>query len=217
MTAVYEHNARTEPTRKPERAIYEADAINAVLDEALVCHVAYIVDGEPRILPTLHVRVGDQLFIHGSTGARLMRAAGESIPVSVCVTLMDGIVFARSWFDHSINYRSVIIHGEATPVTERDAKWDAMVALMEHVAPGRAAGSRDANKREFAATSILRIPLAESSLKHRSGPPGVDEIDRESPFWDGVMPARTVFGPPIPACDLPVPGYLANYRRGAAK
>lgn len=213
MTATYEANARTTPTRKPERATHEIDAVNAVLDEALVCHVAYVLDGEPQIVPTLHVRVGDQLYVHGSTGARLMRV-GERVPVSVCVTLMDGIVFARSWFDHSINYRSVIIHGDAALVTERDEKWDAMVALMNHVAPGRAEGSRDANKREFAAIAILRIPLNEASLKQRSGPPGVEDEDRDSPFWDGVMPVRTVFGPAIPACDLPVPNYLVDYDRG---
>lgn len=213
MTATYAVNDRTTPTRKPERATHEIEAVNAVLDEALVCHVAYVVDGEPQVVPTLHVRVGDQLYVHGSTGARLMRA-GDRLPVSVCVTLMDGIVFARSWFDHSINYRSVIVHGEATPVTDRDEKWDAMVALMNHVAPGRAEGSREANKREFAATAILRIPLEEATLKQRGGKPGVDDEDRESPFWDGVMPVRTVFGPAIPACDLPLPNYLDHYSRG---
>jgi len=214
MTTAYVQNARTKPTRKPERAVYDVEAVNKVLDEALVCHVSYVVDGEPHILPTLHVRAGENLYIHGSTGARLMRASGESIAVSIAVTLTDGIVLARSWFNHSMNYRSVIVHGLATPVTDPAEKWDAMVALMEHVAPGRAAGSRDANKREFAATAILRIPLSEVSLKHRSGAPSVDEEDAESPFWDGVMPIATVFGPPISACDLPLPGYLAGYARG---
>jgi nitroimidazol reductase NimA-like FMN-containing flavoprotein (pyridoxamine 5'-phosphate oxidase superfamily) len=213
VTATYEANSRTTPTRKPERATHEIEAVNAVLDEALVCHVAYLVDGEPQIVPTLHVRVRDQLYIHGSTGARIMRA-GDQVPVSVCVTLTDGIVFARSWFDHSINYRSVIIHGDARLVTDRDEKWNAMVALMNHVAQGRADDSRDANKREFAATAILRIPLKEASLKQRSGPPGVDDLDIDSPHWDGVMPVRAVFGPAIPARDLPLPDYLADYGRG---
>ena len=214
MSTTYVQNVRTKPTRKPERATYDIEAVNKVLDEALVCHVSYVVDGEPHILPTLHVRVGHDLYIHGSTGARLMRASGEPMPVSIAVTLTDGIVLARSWFNHSMNYRSVIIHGLATTVTDSTEKWNAMVALMEHVAQGRAAGSRDANKREFAATAILRIPLEEVSLKHREGAPSVDEEDAESPFWDGVMPIATVFGPPVSACDLPLPDYLANYSRG---
>ena len=113
-------------------------------------------------------------------------------------------MLARSWFNHSMNYRSVIIHGLASRVTDPDQKWDAMIALMEHVAKGRAAGSRDANKREFAATEILRIPLTEVSLKHREGPPSVDEEDENSPFWDGVMPITTMFGPVIAACELPL-------------
>jgi uncharacterized protein len=214
MSTTYLQNARTKPTRKPERATYDVDAVNKVLDEALVCHVSYVIDGEPHILPTLHVRVGQDLFIHGSTGARLMRASGEPLPVSIAVTLTDGIVLARSWFNHSMNYRSVIIHGLASRVTDPGEKWDAMVALMEHVAQGRAAGSRDANKREFAATEILRIPLTEVSLKHREGPPSVDEGDEDSPYWDGVMPIASVFGSPISACDLPLPGYLDGYSRG---
>ena len=213
MASTYVQNERTSPARKPERVTYDIEAVNNVLDEALLCHVSYVVDGEPHVLPTLHVRSGENLYIHGSTGARLMRASEEPVPVSVAVTLTDGIVLARSWFNHSMNYRSVIIHGLASRVTDPDEKWDAMVALMEHIAPGRAEGSRHANKREFAATAILRIPLVEVSLKQRSGPPSVDDEDPESPHWDGVMPIATVFGPAIPACDLPLPGYLAAYGR----
>lgn len=214
MSTTYAQTPRTKPTRKPERAAYDVEAVNKVLDEALVCHVSYVADGEPHVLPTLHVRVGANLFIHGSTGARLMLASDEPIPVSIAVTLTDGIVLARSWFNHSMNYRSVIIHGLASQVTDPTEKWDAMVALMEHAAKGRASGSRDANKREFAATAILRIPLVEVSLKHREGPPSVDEEDEDSPFWDGVMPLSTVFGPAVSACDLSLPDYLAGYSRG---
>lgn len=210
----YRQTARDTPTRYPDRAVYEAEAIHAVLDEALVCHVAYTLDGAPHVIPTLHVRHGHNLYIHGSTGARLMLAARSApVPVSICVTLIDGLVLARSWFNHSINYRSVILHGEATLVTDPDEKWDAMEALMEQIAAGRAAGSRDANKREFAATAILRIPLDEVSLKHRSGPPKDDEEDLGLPHWAGVIPVETHFGELVPACEQPIPGYLADYRR----
>jgi len=214
MSTSYAQNAQTKPSRMPERAVYDVEAVNNVIDEALVCHVSYALDGVPHVLPTLHVRQDANLYIHGSTGARLMLASGEPIPVSIAITLMDGIVLARSWFNHSINYRSVIVHGLASRVTDPDEKWEAMVALMNHVAPGRADSSRDANKREFAATAILRIPLVDVSLKARSGLPSVDEEDAASPYyWDGVMPIATVFGPAISACDLALPDYLVNYRR----
>jgi nitroimidazol reductase NimA-like FMN-containing flavoprotein (pyridoxamine 5'-phosphate oxidase superfamily) len=214
MSTSYVKSALTKPSRMPERAVFDVEAVNKVIDEALVCHVSYTIEGVPHVLPTLHVRKDDNLYIHGSNGARLMLASGEPIPVSIAITLMDGIVFARSWFNHSINYRSVIVHGLASRVTDAGEKWDAMVALMNHVAPGRAEGSRDANKREFAATAILWIPLIDVSLKQRGGAPSVDDEDAVSPYWDGVVPVATVFGPAIPACDLPLPGYLAGYRRG---
>jgi nitroimidazol reductase NimA-like FMN-containing flavoprotein (pyridoxamine 5'-phosphate oxidase superfamily) len=212
---VYRQTERTTPSRLPERALYDVEAIHAVLDEALVCHVSYVADGQPSMIPTLHVRRGDNVYIHGSTGARLMLAARKGpVPVCMTVTLVDGIVMARSWFHHSINYRCVIMHGEATMVTDPDEKWDAMVALIEHIAEGRAEGSRDANTREFAATAILRIPLDEVSLKQRSGPPKDDEEDLDLPHWAGVIPIATGFGPLESDCDLPVPGYLSDYGRG---
>jgi nitroimidazol reductase NimA-like FMN-containing flavoprotein (pyridoxamine 5'-phosphate oxidase superfamily) len=214
MTA-YRQTERTTPARLPERATYDAEAINAVLDEALVCHVAYVHDGKPAMIPTLHVRRDDGLYIHGSTGSRLMLAARSGpVPVCITVTLVDGLVMARSWFHHSINYRSVIIHGDATMVTDKDEKWDAMVALMEHIAPGRADGSRGANSREFAATAILRIPLDEVSMKHRAGMPNDDEEDLELPHWAGVIPVTTGFGPLQSDGELAIPDYLANYGRG---
>lgn len=207
---------RTTPSRYPQRVTYEREAVHAVLDEALVCHVGYIVDDRPVMIPTLHVRSGENLYIHGSTGARLMmRAAAAPVPVCITVTLTDGLVLAKSWFNHSVNHRSVIIHGDAAVVTDPDEKWNAMVALMDHVAQGRAEGSRGANKRELAATSILRIPLNEVSLKHRSGPPKDDEEDLDLPFWSGVIPVSTSFGEPQPLSDVELPGYLKDYERGA--
>ncbi len=210
----YPQTELTTPARLPERATYERDAIHAVLDEALLCHVAYIADGAPRMIPTLHVRRGDYLYLHGSTGSTLMLSARQApLPVCVTVTMLDGLVLAKSWFNHSINYRSVIVHGEAALVTDPDEKWDAMVALMEQVAAGRAEGSRDANKREFAATAILRLSLEQSSLKHRSGPPKDDEEDLDLPHWSGVIPATTTFGEPIGFDALALPDYLKNYKR----
>ena len=154
---VYRQTERTTPSRLPERATFDAEAINAVLDEALVCHVAYAIDGVPAMIPTLHVRKGEDLFLHGSTGSRLMLAARTGpVPVCISVTLVDGLVMARSWFHHSINYRSVIIHGAATMVTDPDEKWDVMVALMEHIAPGRAEGSRSANSRATPSAATKR-------------------------------------------------------------
>lgn len=214
-SSTYATTGRTTPARYPGRATYDREAVHAVLDEALVCHVGYVVDGRPVMIPTLHVRVGEDLYLHGSTGSRLMLLAAKGqVPICVTVTLTDGLVLAKSWFNHSINYRSVVIHGDATLVTDPEERWDSMVALMEHVARGRAEGSRGANKRELAATAMLRIPLDEVSLKRRSGPPGDDAEDLDLPHWSGVIPVSTVFGEPKPAGDVPLPDYLAGYQRG---
>ncbi len=213
-SATYTQTDRTTPSRYPQRTTYEREAINAVLDEALVCHVAYIVDDRPVMIPTLHVRVGENLFLHGSTGSRLMmHAANGPLPVCITVTLTDALVMAKSWFNHSINYRCVIIHGNAEVVTDPEEKWDAMVGLMNHVAQGRAEGSRGANKREMAATAILRIPLDEVSLKERSGSPKDDEEDLDLPHWSGLIPVTTVFGDPEPLGDQVLPDYLNGYAR----
>lgn len=216
MSSEYARTNRTTPARLPEWATYEQDAIHAVLDEALLCHVAWIADGLPRMIPTLHVRQGDHLYLHGSTGSSLMLAAREvPVPVCVTVTLVDGIVMAKSWFNHSMNYRSVIVHGEAALVTDADEKHAAMAALMEQIARGRAEGSRYSNKREFAATAILRVPLAHSSLKQRSGQVKDDEEDLGLPHWSGVIPIATTFGEPIGVDEIELPEYLRNYTRSS--
>ena len=209
----YRQTPRTTGKRRPDRVGYDVAAVHAVLDEALVCHVGYLNQGAPLVLPTLHVRVGETLYLHGSTGAGLMFHRDAAIPVCVTVTLTDGIVMARSWFNHSINYRSVVVRGDAALVTDPDEKLAALTALVEHVARGRAAGSRPPNRRELAATAVLRVPLVEVSLKVRSGPPIDDDEDLDLPYWAGVIPAATVFGPPEPDSDLPVPPYAGDYRR----
>lgn len=210
---IYEQTSRTTGKRRPDRVGYDVEAVHAVLDEGLVCHVGYPNRGAPLVLPTLHVRVGETLYLHGSTGAGLMRFPDETLPVCVTVTLTDGLVMARSWFNHSVNYRSVVVRGDASLVIDPEEKLAALTALVEHVAKGRAADSRPPNRRELAATAVLRLPLIEVSLKARSGPTKDDEEDLDLPFWAGVIPARTVFGPPASDNDLPVPGYARDYQR----
>ena len=203
MTTDFPATSRTTPSRNPGRVSYDRAAAHAVLDEALVCHVGFVVDGRPVVLPQLHARVGEVLYLHGSTGARGMRyAAGTGLDVCVTVTLVDGLVLARSAFHHSINYRSVVVHGTATVVVDVDEKAAALDALVEAVVAGRTVGTRPASRKELAATTVLRLPLSEVSVKVRSGPPIDDVADLGLPHWAGVLPLATTTGPPVPAPDL---------------
>jgi nitroimidazol reductase NimA-like FMN-containing flavoprotein (pyridoxamine 5'-phosphate oxidase superfamily) len=202
---------RVRPTRHDDRASGDAAAIHQVLDESVFCHLGLVVDGEPVVLPTIHARVGRALYLHASTGARMVRTVPpDGLPVCVTVTLLDGLVLARSQFSHSMNYRSVVVRGRALLVDDPHERSAALTAIVEHVVPGRSAASRPANPRELAATAVLRVDLTEVSLKQRSGPPSDDGEDRELPYWAGVIPVRTVFGPaeplPRPAAEpLPRP------------
>jgi hypothetical protein len=207
--------ARTTPTRKRDRTTYDRAAIHAVLDEALICHLGYVVDGAPVVVPTIHARHGDVLYLHGSTGARVARLAGGGVPVTAVVTVVDALVLARSQFHHSMNYRSVAVHGVAHLVTDPDERATALAAVVEHVAPGRAAESRPGDRQELAATAVLRLALDEAVLKQRSGPVGDDEEDLALPHWAGLLPVHTTFGTPEPAPEIdgPVPAHLADYRR----
>jgi nitroimidazol reductase NimA-like FMN-containing flavoprotein (pyridoxamine 5'-phosphate oxidase superfamily) len=217
--AGYPPTPRTTPTRLRERAGYGEQAVHAVLDEALICHLGFVVDDEPVVLPTIHARVGQTLYLHASTGARLARSVPDGgIPVCVTVTLLDGLVLARSHFHHSMNYRSVVVHGRATLVQDPAERAEALAAIVEHVAPGRAALTRGPDTQELAATAVLRLPLAEVSLKVRTGPPIDDEPDLGLPFWAGVLPVNTSYGPVQSAPDLietaaEVPEHLRGYRR----
>ena len=217
-TTVYGPTSRTTPTRLRERARYDAETVHAILDEAMICHVGFTVDGEPRVLPTIHARDGGTLYLHGSTGSRPLRAAAsaEGLPVCVTVTLVDGLILARSAFHHSMNYRSVVAHGRARLVTDPAERSAALTALVEHVAPGRYADSRPPSAKELAATTVLALELAEVSAKVRTGQVGDEEEDLALPHWAGVLPLRMVAGTPEPAPDLgpiPTPAYLADYRR----
>jgi uncharacterized protein len=214
----YAQTERTTPSRHKERATYDRAAVHAVIDEALVCHVGFIRDGAPVVLPTVHARIGDTLYIHGSTGSRFALLDGE--PLGVTITLIDGVVLARSWMHHSAPYRSVVIHGTARVVADEQERWNAMAGLIDHVVPGRSTDSRPPNRRELAATAIVAIELTEVSLKARGPIVADDAEDLDAPYWAGVIPLRLTPGEPVAAPDLAPgiepPAYLAGYSREAA-
>ncbi|MEK2473739.1 pyridoxamine 5'-phosphate oxidase family protein [Streptomyces noursei] len=209
---------RTLPTRARERARYDEETVHAILDEGYVCHLGFVRDGAPVVLPTLYGRVADRLYVHGSTGSRPLRMAGgqsadPGLAVCLTVTHVDGLVLAKSAFHHSMNYRSVVVHGTAHQVTDQEEKKAALDALVDHVLPGRAADSRPANAKELAATAVLRLDLREVSAKIRTGGPNDDPEDLALPHWSGVLPVSPSYGAPIPADDLapgiPAPDYFS--------
>lgn len=212
----YEPTDRTTPTRARERVAYDHETVHAILDSAYVCHLGFVRDGSPVVLPTLYGRIGDRLYLHGSTGSRPLRMAGAApdpgLEVCVTVTHVDGLVLARSAFHHSINYRCVVVHGTAYQVTEEDEKKAALDALVDHVLPGRAADSRPGNAKELAATAVIRLDLREVSAKIRAGGPDDEPEDLALPYWSGVLPVAPTYGAPIPSDDLapgtPEPAYL---------
>ncbi|MGI5371397.1 pyridoxamine 5'-phosphate oxidase family protein [Streptomyces iakyrus] len=211
----YTPTDRTVPTRSPDRASYDKDLVHSILDEAYVCHLGFVRDGAPVVLPTLYARVGERLYVHGSTGSRPLRAAGQADPgLEVCLTVthVDGLVLARSAFHHSINYRSVVVHGVAHDVTDPEEKRQALDALVDHVVPGRSADSRPANKKELAATAVIRLDLDEVSAKLRTGGVNDEPEDLALPHWAGVVPVRRTYGTPVSDPDLApgteLPGYL---------
>ena len=208
---------RTRVRRLPERGAYDRETIDAILDEALICHLAWVQEGEPRVIPTIHARSGDTLYVHGSNASRTLRGTKAGAPVAAEVTLLDGLVLARSAFHHSMNYRSVVVYGHAREITDPDEKFAAQRALVEHVARGRADDARLPNQRELDQTTILAIPIEEASAKIRTGPPKDDEEDMDLPVWAGVLPLRTVPGEPEPDPALPgaiqAPRYVTDYQR----
>ena len=207
---------RTRVKRLPKRAAYDRDTIYSILDTALVCHVGFAIDGQPYVIPTLHVRIGDRLYVHGSAASRMLGTAAEGTPIAVTVTHIDGLVLSRSAFHHSVNYRSAIILGTATLVTDPAEKLVVMKGLIDHVAPGRWEQIRHPNDKELAATSVLSIPIEEASAKIRTGDPLDDEADYASPIWAGQLPFAMSTLAPIRdarlAASISLPTHVANYR-----
>lgn len=212
---------RTTVKRLPNRGNYDRETINAILDEAFICHVGFVVDSHPYVIPTGFARVEDDLYIHGSSASRMLRNLADGIDACVTVTLIDGLVLARSAFHHSINYRSVLILGKAELVVDKDEKNRALEAFTEHVVPGRWAEVRWPNELELKATTVLRLPINEASAKIRTGPPIDDDEDYAMNVWAGVLPLSLI--PAQPVADekldptIHAPKYITNYSRNGKR
>jgi len=217
MSQPYTPTPRTRVVREAHRAVYDRETAYRILDEGFLCHVGFVADGQPFVIPTSYGRKGANLYIHGSAASRMLRQLKESIPICITVTLLDGLVLARSVFNHSMNYRSVVVLGKATLVDDPEEKIEALRTLSEHILPGRWADSRQPNASELKQTSVLRLPIEEFSAKVRIGPPIDDEEDYSFPTWAGVIPLQMIAAAPIddsrldPA--LEVPPYAKHYTR----
>ena len=208
---------RTKVKRLPARGHYDHETINAILDEGFICHVGFVIDDQPYVIPTGYARIDDQVYIHGSAASRMLRSLSKGIEVCVTVTLIDGLVLARSAFHHSINYRSVVILGKATLVEDPEEKDKALEALTEHIVPGRWADVRWPTELELKATTVLRLPIEEASAKIRTGDPKDDEEDYAMDVWAGVLPLSLQTGEPVADhrldSKIPVPKHVSEYRR----
>jgi len=208
---------RTTLKRLPKRGHFDRETINSILDEGFICHVGFVVNGQPFVIPTGYARVDDKLYIHGSQASRMLRTLGQGVDVCITITIVDGLVLARSAFHHSINYRSVVVFGNAKLVDDREEKNAALLALSEHFVKGRWGDVRGPNEQELRATTVLSLQLEEASAKIRTGPPLDDEDDYELPVWAGVIPLSMVAGEPIAdprlPSDIPSPTYATEYRR----
>ena len=213
----FEPTERTTLKRLPKRGNYEREIVNAILDEGFICHVGFIVDNRPFVIPTGYGRAGDQLYIHGSAASRMLRTLREGIDVCVTVTLIDALVLARSAFHHSMNYRSVVIFGRAQVVEDVDEKMKALQVFTDHIMRGRWEESRQPNEKELRATLVLSLPLAEASAKIRTGPPIDDEEDYELPVWAGELPLYLATGEAVQDPQLKsgieLPEYIRDYHR----
>ncbi len=217
MTENFTPSERTRVVREPHRGAYDRETIDKILDEGFVCHVGFSVEGQPYVIPTMYARMGDAIYFHGSVASRMLRGASAGIAVCITVTLMDGLVLARSVFNHSMNYRSVVALGKATLVDAPAEKLEALRGFTEKILPGRWQEARQPSEKELKATSILRLPLTEVSAKMRTGPVEDDADDYALSVWAGIVPLRIVADAPVrdARCDvkIPVPTYAANYKR----
>jgi nitroimidazol reductase NimA-like FMN-containing flavoprotein (pyridoxamine 5'-phosphate oxidase superfamily) len=207
---------RTTVRRLPARAVYDRDTVQCILDEGMVCHVGFVADGQPVVIPMVYVRVGETIYLHGSTMSRMLRALANGAEVCLTVTLIDGLVLARSAFHHSVNYRSVVVFGTGSAVEEPARKIAILRALTEHLIPGRWDDVRVPSDKELKGTLIVAVPIREGSAKIRTGPPKDDEEDYALPFWAGVIPLQLRASDPVPdprlGPELLPPGYAATYR-----
>lgn len=208
---------RSTVRRLRQRGVYQRDVVDEILDEALVCHVGFVIDGTPHVLPTLHARLGDVLYLHGAPANQMLGTAREGWEICVTVTLIDGLVLARSAFHHSVNYRSVALFGRASEVVDTDEKLLALATLVDHVVPGRNADARPPSESELRSTLVLRLDIEEGSAKVRTGPPIDDPEDMDLGVWAGVVPLRMAAGTPLPSPDLDasvaMPGYVTSDSR----
>ena len=208
---------RTRVKRLPNRGAYDRDTIYAILDAGFICHVGYVMDGQPYVIPTGYARIRDDLYIHGSSASRMLRNLAQGVDVCVTVTLVDGLVLARSAFHHSINYRSVVVLGKAVLVEDAEEKDKALEAFTEHIIPGRWPEIRWPSELELKATSVLKLPIEEASAKVRVGDPKDDEEDYAMDIWAGVLPLSITPSEPIPDSRLkegtPVPEHVSGYGR----
>lgn len=211
----FERTPRNQVRRLPKRGQYDAETIYAIIDGALICHVAFVQDGQPFIIPTLHVRDGDTLLLHGATTSRMMQHLAAGHPITAAVTLVDGIVLARSVFNHSMNYRSAVLFGHGAAIDDPGAKLAALERFTERLMPGRWNDARQPNEQELKATAVVRVTIESASAKVRGGPPGDDADDLALPVWAGVVPMFQGLGKPERAPDLhqdiDAPGYLAAF------
>ncbi len=214
-----EEFSRTERTtlhRLPKRGVYDRAAVEAILDESLICHLGFVADGQPFVIPTIHVRVRDKLYFHGSPASRMLRTLERGVEVCVTVTLVDGLVLARSAFHHSMNYRSVMVFGTATPVESSEEKLRVLHALTDHLVKGRWEEVRQPSASELRGTLVLSLPISEASAKVRTGPPLDEDDDYSLPVWAGVLPLKLVASDPIAdprlAPDAVPPAYITGYQ-----
>ena len=199
--------------RHPDRGIYDRETIDSILDEAIYCHVGFVEDGQPFVIPTIHARDGDVLYLHGSRASRMIRTLGKKIPLCITVTLLDGIVLARSQFHHSLNYRSVVVLGEGRAVKDEGERLRALECVVDHVLPGRSVEARPPTAKELKATDLIAVDLDEASAKVRSGPPKDDDEDMDLPIWAGVVPLTMQALRPVPADgseEMPLPASVEH-------
>jgi uncharacterized protein len=215
MSNIYEPTKQTTVKRLPARGVYDREVVHRILDEALICHLGFVIDGQPFVIPTIHVRVDETIYVHGSPASRMLRTLEQGVPACVTVTHVDGLVLARSAFHHSMNYRSAVVLGTARVVDDQQKKFDALHALTDHLMRGRWEAIRQPNPEELRRTLVLEIAIESASAKIRTGPPLDEEEDYALPIWAGVLPLKWSATKPVPdsrlAADVPVPSYVTNY------